>query len=66
MFPITIRKYNRLPNRLNFDYIFNTTSFDDLKIMEVETKAPKHSDLDDKYKQLLSKIKKQKEEENEA
>ena len=38
----------------------------DLKTIEVETKAPKHSDLDDKYKQLLSKIKKQKEEEKDA
>ena len=27
MFPITIRKCNRLPNRLNSDYIFNATSF---------------------------------------
>lgn len=35
-------------------------------MMEVETKAPKHSDLDDKYKELLSKIKKQKEAANEA
>ena len=40
MFPITIRKCNRLPNRLNFDYVFNAASFDELKIMYVQYLKP--------------------------
>ena len=32
MFPITIRKCNRLPNRLNFDYIFNATVYEKMGI----------------------------------